>query len=458
MPEPVVLGGGAPLDWATYEAVVHGHAPVEFGDRSAALASRAALEARIAAGDVIYSVTTGYGAEAGRALPPDKLAEVQRNTVRSHAVGVGDDAPEPVVRGMMLLTAQAIAQGPPGYRPEIGEAYVRALNAGVVPRVPMQGSQSASDLIPNAHLALGVLDVDTLEAKEGGVINSAAFSVALAFEAVREAQALVEGAERVAAMTLQALGGHAEAFDERLVGLRPHPGALASAAHMRSLLEGSKLVGTSDRPHDPFSLRCLPQIHGAVRDQISFAREVVARELCAVTDNPVVLSGGEVLSGGLFHGEPLALPMDGVSLALTEVATISVRRSQHLVGGALGLPARLVTDPSRLGLLMLPASAAGLLSEARLRATAASRESVPVDVMEDHVAMSGVAARQVLEVGELVRKVVAVELVCGGVAVDLVGVALASPAVRGLHARLRKVVAAHRYDGRTDPTVAAVVV
>ncbi|MBJ7519370.1 MAG: aromatic amino acid lyase [Solirubrobacteraceae bacterium] len=198
----------------------------------------------------------------------------------------------------------AIAQGPPGYRPEIGEACARALNAGVVPRVPLQGSQSASDLIANAHLALGVLDVDTLEAKEGGSSTARRSAWRAGVRGGARGAGAGRGAERVAAMTLQALGGHAEAFDERLVGVRPHPGALASAAHMRSLLEGSQLVGTSDRPHDPFALRCLPQIHGAVRDQISFAREVVGRELCAVTDNPVVLSGGEVLSGGLFHGEP----------------------------------------------------------------------------------------------------------------------------------------------------------
>ncbi|HEX4364745.1 MAG TPA: aromatic amino acid ammonia-lyase [Solirubrobacteraceae bacterium] len=433
----VVVLGTEPLTPAAYVAVVHHDARVELGDPARIDARRAALEARLAAGDVIYSVNTGYGAEAGRAIAPDALARVQRDTVASHAVGVGPAVPEPVVRGALLLLAQAVAHGAPGHRRAIAIGLVDALNARRHPPVPSLGSNSASDLIPLAHLVLG-LDLPPLEAKEASLLNTTAFTTALAFDAVRSAFAVVDGAERAAALTLQAVRGFPEAFDERLVALRPHAGALQTAAHMRALLAGSGLLHAAGRPHDAFSLRALPQVHGAVRDAISHASRALEIELSAVTDNPVVLEDGSVLSGALFHGAPIGLPLDGVALALGEIAAMSVARTRHLVAGTFGTPPKLTRDPQAHGLLMLPALASALLSEARVRASPASRESVPVDPMEDHVAMAALAARQAGEVADLVARVCAVELACAAQALDLGGdVAAASHPAQALHAAVR---------------------
>lgn len=435
-PQTIKLGT-TPLDAAAYAAVVHGDARVVLGNAATIDTRRAALEARLNAGEIIYSVNTGYGAEAGRRLPPEALAQVQQDTIRSHAVGVGDPVPEVVVRGALLLLAQAGAQGAPGHRRMIVQRLVDALNARQHPEVPTLGSHSASDLIPLAHLVAG-LDLPPLQAKEAGLINTLAFTTAMALEAVRAADRVLVGAERVAALTLQAVGGYPEAFDARLVALRPHPGALTTAAHLRELLAGSTLLRRPGRPHDPFSLRALPQVHGAVRDAIAHAQRGLHIEQRAVTDNPVVLADGSVLSGALFHGTPIALPLDGVALALGQIAAMSLARTRLLVTGTLGSPAKLTRDPQAHGLMMLPALASALLSEARTRAGPASRESVPVDVMEDHVAMAALAARQAGEVATLVARVVAVELVCAAQALDLDGdIDAASPAARTLHAAVR---------------------
>ena len=395
------------------------------------------LEERLAEGAIIYGVNTGYGAEAVRSIPPDALARMQRNTVTSHACGVGQDAPEEISRGLALLTLQSAVQGAPAYRLPVVEALVSLLNEGPFPRVPMMGSQSASDLPPAAHLALA-LDVE-LEAKDSGFINTCAFTGALALEALREAEGLIESAEEIAAMTLQAVRGHAEAYDERYVSLRPHPGALESAAHMRELLDGSRSTGTSDRPHDPFSLRALPQVHGAVRATASALRRTLEIEVCAVTDNPVVTREGDVLSGGNFHGAALGLPLDGLSLALGELAAMSRCRTQFLVAGTLGTPRKLTPDPTeRFGLLLLPSVAGALVSEARQRGAAASRESIGFDFMEDHMSMSALAGRQALDVASLVRHVLCIELLCAAQALDFTGVELAAEQTRELHASVRE--------------------
>lgn len=319
--------------------------------------------------------------------------------------------------------------------------------------MPELGSHSTSDLIPAANLALALLgeapghatEAVGLQAKDASVVNNAAFSAALGADAVRRVTRLIEHTEAVAAMSLEALGGHVEAYDERLVALRPHPGALATAAHMRELLEGSQLIGRSERPHDPFSLRCLPQIHGAIRDALAHARTAVEIDLCAVTDNPVVVSdGGDALSGGNFHGAPLGLPLDLLGLAVSELATVSQRRAQQLVLGAIGAgtPYKLTSLPAeRLGMLMLPSVAATLVSECRLRTQPASRESIPTDLMEDHVSMAALAGRQVREATLLARRVVAIELMCAAQALDFHGAQLASPAAQGLHAAVRERVA-----------------
>lgn len=448
------------LSRSAYEAVVYGEAEVVLAERGPVRQARARLEEAIAGGEPIYSVTTGYGAEATTAIPADALGRMQENTIRSHAVGVGPPAPPAVARGMTLLMAAALARGAPALSPAVLDALLDRLARRRHPPIPMQGSQSASDLIPGAHLALELLVPEAgpplaLGPKDGSLVNNSAFSTALAVHGALATRRLVERSEEVAAMTLQAVRGHPAAYSEELVALRPHPGATAAAAHLRELLAGSGLTPTAERPHDPFSLRCLPQIHGAVRDALTTLDRTLEIEIGAVTDNPVI-TGGRIVSGGNFHGEPLVLPLDTVASAVAELAAVSQRRTQHLVVGDLagaGTPAKLSTLPAeRLGLLMLPSLAAALVSECRQRAQPAARESIPVDVMEDHVSMAALAARQLLEAVELARTAVAAELVAAAQALDFQGPALASAAARELHARVRERVAFLDDDRSLDVT------
>lgn len=473
--EPVVLDGGR-LRWEAYEAVVYDGAPVRLAAHAAIEAHRAELERQVSGGAVLYAVNTGHGSDAARVVPAEAIARVQTNTVRSHAQGVGALAREVIVRGAMLVKAQAYAQGPAALSPAVADGLVGLLNAHVHPVVPLQGSQSASgDLIPNAHIGLalmgegevtvdghrrpaaGALPCPPLRPamKDGvGLTNDCAFTAALAFDAVRGATRLVERAEAVAAMSLQGLRGYPEAFDQRLVALRPHPGAVEAAAHMRDLLAGSALLRAPGRPHDPYCLRCLPQVHGAVRDALRYARGAIEVEISSIGDNPVVIAADRVtLSGGNFHGEPLALPLDTIALALAEIAALSQARTAHLVDPAwdIGLPPKLTTDPAEgFGLLMLNTAAAALVSEARVRARPASLESIGVDPMEDHVSMAAVAARGALAVLDIVRRVVAIELACAGQALDFQGPERASAPARALHAAVRERVAFVAEDGPVD--------
>ncbi len=454
--------GPAPLRWSEYEAVVYGGAPVALAPDAGDAQARATLERRLADGETVYSVNTGYGVEAGMRLPPETLDRVQVNTLRSMAMSSGEPAPETVVRGAMLLAARAYAQGPPAMGRALLERFVELLNRRVHPVVPLAGTQSTSDIVQGAHVGLALIgegevwiDGERRPAAEtglppvalvpkdgGGVVNNHTFTVALAIDALRSAEAFVAHAERVAAMTLQALGGHPEACDARLIGLNPHPGALAAAAHMRELLEGSELVRAPGRPHDPFSLRGLPQVHGASRDALAYARGVLAVELGAVTDNPVVVGDGRVLSSCNFHGAPIALPMDLVALAVHEVASLSQRRVAQLVDplpSVPDLPAKLTAEPGeRFGLVQLGNVAAALIGEVAMRTRPVSPDAVTVDVMEDHVSMGALAARKAAEAAALARRVLAVELACAAQALDFRGVARASAPARELHAAVRE--------------------
>jgi histidine ammonia-lyase len=437
MPEPVELGVASPLTLERYQAVVYHGASVALSDAGYVDAQRAVLEERVKAGDVIYGVNTGYGAEAVYAIAPDALARMQVNTAAAHNCGLGPDAPAEIVRGTLLLMLQSAAQGAGAYRRAVVQAMADLLNSKQLPKVPLLGTQSASDLLPQAPLAMA-LDTE-FEAKDALIINTNAFTGAVAVEAVLAAERIIDRAEEIAAMSLQAVHGFPEAFDERLINLRPHAGAVESAEHMRRLLAGSSLLRCEGRPHDPFSLRAIPQVHGAVRAAIEALRRAVEVEIRSATDNPVVSSDGEVLSGANFHGAPLGLPLDYVALALGEIATLSQCRTRGLVSGFLGTPRKLTPDPAeRLGLLMQPGAAAALVSEARLRGTAASRESIGFDQMEDHVSMSALAGRHVLDVAALVRRVLAIELLCAAQALDFAGVDLASRPARELHASVRE--------------------
>ena len=476
MAEPVTLGASA-LSWADYEAVVYGDAPVSIARENGAATHRAVLEQLVAAGTLVYSVNTGYGADASRTVPADAIARVQLNTIRSHAQGVGEAAPEVIVRGQMLLKAAAYVRGPAALRPVVAERLVDLLNRRLHPVVPLQGSQSASgDLIPNAHVGLALLgEGDVWQAgtrvaaaaaaidrwrpamKEGvALTNDCSFATALAVDAVRNADRLIERTELVAAMTLQALRGYPDAFDERIIACRPHEGARLCAAAMRQHLAGSALVRHPGRPHDPYSLRCLPQVHGAIRDALAYARRALAVELGSIGDNPVVIADDAIaLSGGNIHGEPIAIPMDTVATALCELAALSQRRTHHLVDCPfdVGLPAKLAADPSeQFGMLLHNTAAAALVSELRGCAMPAAVESIGIDLMEDHVSMAAVAARKAGRACDLARAVVAIELLCAAQALDFQQPDVASLPVRALHDAVREHLPFQTVDRPTSAT------
>ena len=455
--------GSHPLTWQDYERVVYGRAAVRLETAERVAQHRAELERQLAAGAVIYAVNTGYGADSGRVIPLEAAGRVQLNTLRSHAIRLGRPVPEPIGRGMLLIKAQAGAQGLPGITLELVERLVTMLNAGLTPVVYEAGSQSASgDLIQNGQLGLAVAGEGEVwaggqrrqaaecgmppfrpGAKEGvSLTNDLSFSTALAFDVVRAAERLAGRADEIAALSLQALLGFPAAYDARLVAARPHPGAIEVAGHMRGLLAESALIGGAQRRQDPYSLRCVPQVHGAVRQAVAGARAAVTVEIASVADNPLVFAGDqEILSGGNFHGAALALPLDGVCAALAMLAAFSQRRTQLLVspGLATGLPDRLAAEPAeQLGLLLANTAAAALASECAALAAPASVTGIGVDVMEDHVPMAAFAARKAADVALRTRRVLALELLCAAQAADLRGPDGLSPASAALHRAVRQ--------------------
>ncbi|HEY8393915.1 MAG TPA: aromatic amino acid lyase, partial [Thermaerobacter sp.] len=349
----VVLDGRS-LTLAAVEAVARHGVPVRLdpGARRRMEASRRRVEQAVAAGEILYGVTTGFGKLADVAIEPSDARRLQENLLRSHAAGVGPPLPAEVVRAMMLLRANALARGFSGVRPVVVERLLDLLNRAVHPVIPSRGSLGASgDLAPLAHLALVLigrgeaevagqrlpgrealaragLEPLVLEPKEGlALINGTQAMTALGALAVRDGFYLALVADLAGALTLQALRGIPDAFDERIHALRPHAGQRAAAAHLRRLLAGSRLTTRAGelRVQDAYSLRCMPQVHGAVRDALVHAAGVLAVEANSVTDNPLVFPGGDVLSGGNFHGEPVALVLDYAAAALAELGSIAER-------------------------------------------------------------------------------------------------------------------------------------
>ncbi|MFI5180691.1 MAG: histidine ammonia-lyase [Thermoanaerobaculia bacterium] len=365
MTEPILLTGD---DLTLEDLVAVARSRARIALAPAALervdAARAVVERAVAEDRVVYGVTTGFGKFADVVIPHEKLAELQRNLVRSHAAGVGEPLPEDAVRALMLLRANCLAKGYSGVRRATLEALVALLNAGVHPVIPSQGSVGASgDLAPLAHLALALIGEGEvvfrgrrlptpaalheagffpvlLEAKEGlALINGTQLTTAVGALALARLLALLRSADLVGAMTIDALKGTDAAFDPRIHAARPHPGQGASAANLRRLLSGSEVRESHRGCHsiqDAYALRCVPQVHGAVRDAASHARRVVEIEMNSATDNPMVFtrtgSGrGELISGGNFHAAPVALVFDLLAAAATDLASISERRTERLV-------------------------------------------------------------------------------------------------------------------------------
>jgi histidine ammonia-lyase len=442
------------------------------GARARLDASRAVVEAAIARGQPIYGVNTGFGKLAGVRIDPGSLDQLQINLIRSHAAGVGEPLPAEVVRAMMLLRANVLLRPTSGVRPALVEALVALANSGLIPRVPEQGSVGASgDLAPLSHLALVLagegevigpdgatepapaalaragLEPVRLAPKEGiAFINGTQAQTAVLALLVHDAWAVWRTAVAAAALSLEALRGTPTPLDPRIHAARPHPGQREAAELMRQLLEGSE-IRESHRHNDPrvqdaYSLRCSPQVLGAVADAIRFADGVVAIELNASTDNPLVFENGDVLSGGNFHGQPVAQALDVLAIGLTTLQTLAERRVERLVNPDLsqGLPAFLTAEPGlQSGYMMVQITAASLVAESRALAHPASIGSIPTDAnQEDFVPMGMAAAFKARRILVNAARVVAAELLCGVQGLEFLRPLRAGRGVERLAGQLRE--------------------
>jgi histidine ammonia-lyase len=425
------------------------------------------VEAAVDSGDVVYGVTTGFGALANVRVDPSQASALQHGIVRSHATAVGPHLSRPEARAMLLLRAHVLALGHSGVRPELVDLMVSMLNADVIPAVPEQGSLGASgDLAPLANLSLPLLGSGELledgvavpaadalaraglaplelRAKEGlALVNGTQGMLAVGALAAERVARLVRTSDVVAAMSLEAALGSDRVFDERLVALRPHPGVLASASNLRRLLDGSPIVASHrESEHlvqDAYSLRCAPHVNGATREALAFATAILELETNAVSDNPIVLpEDGEVLSGGNFHGQPVAVALDELAAAVVPLASIAERRLYRLLDPTRnnGLPAFLVGESGvNSGFMLVQYTAASLVSECKSLAHPASVDSIGSSAgQEDHVSMGMTSARHARDVVANAEVVVALEALVAAQGLDLrapLGPAVATGAAR----------------------------
>jgi histidine ammonia-lyase len=408
--------------------------------RAKVIDARRVVEDILESGEVVYGINTGFGKLAEVRISSDQLEQLQLNPLRSHACGVGEPFPEDVVRAMLLLRANVLATGHAGCRPVVVDRLLNLLEAGVHPVIPSRGSVGASgDLAPLAHLALVLVGEGAavfngerlsggaaleragieplrLGAKEGlALINGTQASAAVGALAVFDSRRLLDAADVVCALTLDAMAGTDAAFDPAVHAARPHPGQSVSAARLLDLLVGSEIRESHrecGRVQDAYSLRCSPQVHGAGRDALEHAHRVLEIELNSATDNPMVFAEGRLISGGNFHGAPIAAIFDYLTATLTDLASISERRLARMVDNTLsGLP-RFLSPEAGLnsGFMMVQVSAASLVSECKTLAHPASVDSIPTSAgQEDHVSMSTWAARKLARVVELTQQVLGME-------------------------------------------------
>jgi len=414
--------------------------------------ARSVVDRWIAEGRVVYGLTTGFGEFANVVIPPADVHALQENLVISHAAGMGPLLPTEIVRAMMILRVNALAKGHSGIRSSTLDAMIAMINANIVPVVPGQGSVGSSgDLAPLSHLALALIGrgeclVDgervpsgdvlrahgittvVLEAKEGlALINGTQMMCAFAALSYHRAANLAAHADIIGALSCDALRGTDNAFDPRLHAARPHPGQIASAANLRALMQGSA-IRESHRTHDTkvqdaYSLRCMPQVHGATRDTLTYVAGVIEREMNAVTDNPLIFPDDDThVEGGNFHGQPLALVLDYMAIAVAELASISERRTERMVNHALGGLPRFLTPKGGLhsGMMIAQYTAAALVSENKVHAHPASVDSIPTSAnQEDHNSMGSIAARKLWTVVTNVENVLGIELLCAAQGIDL---------------------------------------
>jgi histidine ammonia-lyase len=440
--------------------------------------ARDVIERIVAEERLVYGVTTGFGQLATTRIPIEKVHELQENLVRSHAVGVGEPLPRDVVRAAMAIRVNTLAKGHSGVRRETLELLCALLNADLAPWVPSRGSLGASgDLAPSAHLVLAMIGEGellcadgarrparpfleqagltplTLEAKEGlALLNGTQFMTAVGCLAVADGEALLDSADLIGAMSIEGLRGSVGPFSDRIQRLRPIPGQLHSARHVRHATEGSEIMLSHlncDKVQDAYSIRCIPQVHGACRDAHRWLREVIAVEIESVTDNPLVFPDtGDVISAGNFHGEPLALALDLAAISVSEIANMSERRTFRLLTGELSeLPPFLTTDSGlNNGYMLAQYTAAALVAENKILCHPASVDSIPSSGdQEDHVSMGMTAALKLEQVMMNAATVLGIEALCAAQAIDLlaplkpgVGVQRGYEAVRGLAPMLER--------------------
>ncbi|MEM7116175.1 MAG: histidine ammonia-lyase [Chloroflexota bacterium] len=418
--------------------------------------SRTAVNRLVADGKIAYGITTGFGRFKDKLISPDQVKQLQLNLVRSHAVGVGPLLDERTVRAMLLVRANTLAMGFSGVRPKVVQLLIDMLNAGVHPEIPSQGSLGASgDLAPLAHLALtligegfamyngerlpsdvalaqaGLAPVE-LQAKEGlALLNGTTFMVGKGALLVRRAINLALSADIAAALTLEALNGTDRAYDARVHAIRPHPRQIDCAAFLRNLLVGSEMLRTDDpnNVQDPYTLRCVPQVHGAVRDSVAYAQWVINIELNSANDNPLIFVDDEsgaidVVSAGNFHGEPIAMAMDYMKLGITDMGNMSERRMARLVDADSnhGVLPMFLTNNGGLesGMMIAQYTAAALASENKVLAHPATADTIPSSAnIEDHVSMGATAVRHTEKVLEHVEMIVAIEMLGAVQGIDL---------------------------------------
>lgn len=493
MTEPVVLDGRS-LSLEQVEAVSRGAAPpvaLSGGARAAVARSRAFIEAKVARGERVYGVTTGFGRLADVVIAPEERTALQHNLVRSHAAGVGEPLDRAAVRAIVLLRANALARGNSGCRVQVVDRLLDLLNHGIHPRIPRYGSVGASgDLAPLAHVALALLgegraerdarEAPTaellaeeglepfhLEAKEGlSLINGTQATTGLGILALLAAERALETQEVAGAMSLDALLGTPEAFREEIQDARPHRGQAESAARLRALLAGSQ-IRESHRTGDPrvqdaYALRCMPQVHGAAREAMRYVRGILETEANSATDNPLVFPEADaVISGGNFHAQVVSQALDFLAIAVADLGAISERRIERLLNPdlSMGLPAFLTERPGLCsGLMNAQVGAVDALAEMRVLAHPASVDSVSTCAnQEDHVSMGLAAARKARQAVACLEQVVAAELLCAAEGLEYRRPLKSGAAVELAHARIRERVARLGEDRALGPDLARLV-
>lgn len=478
MQEIIIDGSSLSLEAVAQVAIQK--APIRLAEQSISkvIKCRDYVERVIANGDIVYGLTTGFGKFSSVCIAKENIAELQSNLIRSHAVSVGDPYSEEITRAIMLLRIAVLAKGHSGIRLETLQTLVEMLNKHVHPIIPMRGSVGASgDLSPLSHLALVLLGEGEalymgqrmtgseamkkanispvkLAAKEGLALNNGTqVMAAIGALCLIRSELMCKQADILAAMSIDALLGTPQAMDPLVHKLRPHPGQLYSAENIRKLIDNSPLRKSHlncDNVQDAYSLRCSPQVHGAVRDALCYARKVLEIEINSATDNPLIFPDEDkVISGGNFHGEPLAIALDTMGIAISELANISERRMEQILNPALsrGLPPFLAHRPGLdSGFMIIQLTAASLVSENKVLSHPASVDNIPTSAnQEDHVSMGSVSAIKLLQIVENVNNVLAIELMIATQAIDIRDIP-SSEAIESVRAKLRSLVPRLRED------------